>query len=136
MKDEKLRTLIENFALAFYNRLQGASSNLMLGFTERHANVYYKNVYFEIREVSGTIITTGENITHICIDIPRNIIKEGGLQVVWKNGDNRTTDVELRKRACYELAERFVEEVLPKVDFDINKRVYNNNIDKILSVLD
>jgi hypothetical protein len=34
------------------------------------------------------------------------------------------------------LARQFVTEVLPKVDFELKKDVYNNEIDEILEVLD
>lgn len=136
MNDKKLLSLIETFALAFYHRLQCEPKKLMMGFTERRTNVCYKDLYFDVREVSGMNITTGEYVTRIYIDIPRHIMNKGELAVSWKSGDNRTEDINLRKRACYELAERFVEEVLPKVDFDINKSIYNRNIEKILSVLE
>lgn len=62
-------------------------------------------------------------------------MKEGGIQVAWRTGDSRTEAVDLRKRACNELARQFVMEVLPKVDFEIEKAVYERNIDRILSVL-
>lgn len=138
MNDIKLRNLIETFADAFYTRLQYASQDFIMGFTERRATIRYNDVPFEVKEISGADMTTGDYINSMSIEVPRNIMKEGGLSVAWRigYGHSRTDDIDLRKRACYELAHRFVEEVLPKVDFEIEKVVYNRNIDKILSVLD
>jgi hypothetical protein len=49
--------------------------------------------------------------------------------------DTRTTYMN-RSKACIELARQFVTEVLPKVDFELKKDVYNNEIDEILEVLE
>jgi hypothetical protein len=49
--------------------------------------------------------------------------------------DSRTTYMN-RSKACIELARQFVTEVLPKVDFELKKDVYNNEIDEILEVLE
>lgn len=135
MNDVKLRNLIDLYTDAFQNRLQYVNQKFHMGFTERHATMRYNNVPFEIREVSGADIVSGEYINRIFIEVPRNIMKEGGLQVSWRAGNSRTEAVDLRKRACYDLAKLFVTEVLPKVDFEIEKAVYEHNIDKILSVL-
>lgn len=136
MNDVKLRNLIETFADAFYIRLQYRSQKFNLGITERRATMRYNDVSFEVVEASCADICTCEYINRICIEVPKNIMQEGGVQVSWRTGDTRTEAVDLRKRACYDLAKLFVTEVLPKVDFEIEKLVYKSNIDKILSVLD
>lgn len=135
MNDVKLRNLIEIYTDALQNRLQYVNQKFNMGFTERRATIRYNDVSFEVLEASGADIVSGEYINRIFIDVPRNIMKEGGLQVVWRTGNSRTESVDLRKRACYDLAKLFVTEVLPKVDFEIEKVVYEHNIDKILSVL-
>lgn len=135
MNDVKLRNLIELYTDTFQNRLQYVNQKFHMGFTERCATMCYNDVLFEVREVSGADIVSGEYINRIFIEVPRNIMKEGGLQVSWRTGNSRTEAVDLRKRACYDLAKMFVTEVLPKVDFEIEKVVYEHNIDKILSVL-
>lgn len=135
MNDVKLRNLIELYTDAFQNRLQYVNQKFNLGITERHATISYNGVPFEVLEASGADIVSGEYINRIFIDVPRTIMKEGGLQVSWRTGNSRTEAVDLRKRACYDLAKMFVTEVLPKVDFEIEKVVYEHNIDKILSVL-
>lgn len=132
----KIRNLIETFTDAFYNRLQYASKqNFNMGIIERRATIRYNDVPFEVLEASGADMITGGYISRMCIEVPRNIMKEGGIQVAWRTGDSRTEAVDLRKRACNELARQFVMEVLPKVDFEIEKAVYERNIDRILSVL-
>ena len=135
MNDVKLRNLIELYTDTFQNRLQYVKQKFHMGIIERHATIRYNDVPFEVLEASGADIVSGEYINRIFIDVPRNIMKEGGLQVSWRTGNSRTEAVDLRKRACYDLAKMFVTEVLPKVDFEIEKAVYEHNIDKILSVL-
>jgi hypothetical protein len=49
--------------------------------------------------------------------------------------DSKTTYMN-RINACMVLARQFVTEVLPKVDFELKKDVYNNEIDEILEVLE
>lgn len=136
MNDIKLRNLIETFADAFQHRLQYAQQNSHFGIIERCAAMRYNDVSFEVKEISSANVSTGDYISRICIEVPRNIMKEGGIQVSWGSSRSRTEEVDLRKKACNKLAKLFVMEVLPKVDFEIKKVVYENNIDKILSVLD
>ena len=49
--------------------------------------------------------------------------------------DSRTTYLN-RTKACMQLARQFVTEVLPKVDYNLKKEVYNHEIDEILEVLE
>lgn len=135
MNDVKLRNLIEMYTDALQNRLQYVNQKFNMGITERRATIRYNDVPFEVLEASGADIVSGEYINRIFIDVPRNIMKEGGLQVSWRTGNSRTESVDMRRQACYDIAKQFVTEVLPKVDFEIEKVVYEHNIDKILSVL-
>lgn len=137
MKEYKIRYLEELFEEQLYRRLPYVSrQKFNLGITERHATMRYNDVSFEVTEASGADMLTGGYISRIWIEVPKNIMKEGGIQVSWRSGDTRTEAVDLRKKACHQLAHLFVHEVLPKVDFELEKQVYAYNIDRILSVLD
>ena len=136
MKEPKIRYLEELLEDQLYNRLQYVNQKFHLGITERHATMRYNDVPFEVTEASGADMITGEYINRIYIEVPRNIMKEGGVQVSWRTGNTHTEAIDLRKKACHQLAHLFVHEVLPKVDFELEKQVYAYNIDRILSVLD
>lgn len=137
MKEPKIRYLEELFEEQLYRRLPYVSQQKFnWGITERHATMRYNDVPFEVTEASGADMLTGGYISRIWIEVPKNIMKEGGLQVSWRTGDTYTEAVDLRKKACHQLAHLFVHEVLPKVDFELEKQVYAYNIDRILSVLD
>lgn len=136
MKEPKIRYLEELFEEQLYYRLPYVNQKFNLGITERHATMRYNDVPFEVTEASGADMLTGGYISRIWIEVPKNIMKEGGIQVSWRTGDTCTEAVDLRKKACHQLAHLFVHEVLPKVDFELEKQVYAYNIDRILSVLD
>jgi len=113
-----------------------------MGFSENVTTLYYNSAdaqrtfSFDVREVSGADMLNGDYINRICIEVPRDIIKEGGLQVVWRTAYSRTEAIDMRKKACYRLAEEFVYKVLPKVDYWIRKEINNKEIEDILEVLD
>lgn len=107
-----------------------------MGVIVRRVIIRYKDVLFNIVEASGTDITTGEFVNHMYIEVPSNIMNGDCLHVAWRSADSRTEAVDLRKRACYRLAEEFVYKVLPKVDFWIKKEINNKEIEDILEVLD
>lgn len=113
-----------------------------MGITENVATLYYNSAdaqrtfSFDVREASGVDMLTGEYINRICIEVPRDIMKEGGLQVMWRTAYSRTEAIDMRKEACYMLAEEFVYKVLPKVDFWIRKEVNNKEVEDILKVLE
>lgn len=136
MKEPKIRYLEELLEDQLYNRLQYVNQKFNLGITERHVTMRYNDVPFEVTEASGADMLTGEYINRIWIEVPKNIMKEGGVQVSWRTGNTHTEAIDLRKKACHQLAHLFVHEVLPKVDFELEKQVYAYNIDRILSVLD
>lgn len=147
MEDYKIRNLIVNWANILYTRLQDANAitRKFNGFTENSATLYYnsadehRTMYFEVREASGADMLTGDSINRICIDVPKGIMTESspsGLSVAWRTGNSRTEAVDLRKRACMELAEQFVYNVLPKVDFWIRKEINNKEVEEILEVLE
>lgn len=138
-----IRNLIVNWANILYTRLQNATSRQFnLGFSENVTTLYYNSAdarqtfSFDVREASGADMLNGEYINRICIEVPRDILKEGGLQVMWRTADSRTEAIDMRKKACYRLAEQFVYKVLPKVDFWIRKEINNKEIEDILGVLE
>ena len=140
----KLRNLIETFADAFQYRLQHAYQfEESYGQYEKTARIKYNNVEFEVHEYFTNDVTTGEGIHRLSIVAPMNInndtlfiTQRNQIFVMWKCGHTMSEALDERKKGCYALAHKFVEEVLPKVDFEIEKIVYKRNIDKILSVLD
>lgn len=144
MKEYKIRYLEELFEEQLYSRLQYVSTQKFhMGFMERSATIRYNDVPFEVKEASGADMLTGDYINRMWIEVPRELMNESdlysrtfGIQVSWRTGNSHTEAIDLRKKACHQLAHEFVHEVLPKVDFEVKKAVYARNIDQILSVLD
>lgn len=140
---EEIGNIIVNWANILYTRLQNACvRQFNMGITEHVATLYYNSAdaqrtfSFDVREASGADMLTGEYINRICIEVPRDIMKEGCLQVMWRLADSRTEAIDMRKKACYRLAKEFVYKVLPKIDFKLNTIRHNEEIDKILDVLE
>lgn len=140
---EEIGNIIVNWANILYTRLQNACvRQFNMGITEHVATLYYNSAdaqrtfSFDVREASGVDMLNGESINRICIEVPRDIMKEGGPQVMWRHADSRTKAIDMRKKACYRLAEEFVYKVLPKIDYEIEKELHNRKIDEILEVLD
>lgn len=137
MKEPKIRYLEELFEEQLCNRLQYATQEFDRGLILRRSTLRYNDVLFNITEVSGADITTGEYVNHLCLEVPKNIMKnDDNMHVAWRTGNSHTEAIDLRKKACHQLVHLFVHEVLPKVDFELEKQVYAYNIDRILSVLD
>ena len=132
----KIRNLIETFTDAFNEKLKYSQLKyLQMGIDRVGATIKYNDVEFYIEEYSSTDCLTGKLLHRIIISPPRNMdIKVAS--VTWTEGDTMMDAIDARLRACRQMAEFFVEEILPKVDFEIKKAVYEKNIDKILSVLD
>ena len=136
MEEYKIYNLIETFEDVFNEKLQYARQKFNLGITERTAKFKYNDVEFGIRELSSMSMMTGERINRIMIEIPKDIFEAGGIQVSWNEAYTMTDAIDIHKKACHNLAHEFVTEVLPKVDYEIYKAIYNKDIDRILSVLD
>lgn len=132
----KIRNLIETFTDAFNEKLKYSQLKYhQMGIDRVGATIKYNDVEFYIEEYSSTDCLTGKWLHRIIISPPRNMdIKVAS--VAWTEGDTMMDAIDARLRACRQMAEFFVEEILPKVDFEIEKAVYEKNIDKILSVLD
>lgn len=140
---EEIENIIVNWANILYTKLQNACvRQFNMGITEHVATLYYNSAdaqrtfSFDVREASDVDMLTGEYINRICIEVPRDIMKESGLYVMWRHADSSTEAIDMRKKACYRLAKEFVYKVLPKVDFWIKKEVNNKEVEKILDVLD
>jgi hypothetical protein len=103
--------------------------------------VTYKGIEFRFQEVVYANPLDFSSTTMITAIIPYYIIKchtDLTCGVSYDSTypkDSRTTYMN-RIKACMQLARQFVTEVLPKVDFELKKDVYNNEIDEILEVLD
>lgn len=138
MKVNKIRALIEIFENALCNELQYEDTvKFNGGLIERRDTIRYYDVSFEVRELSGLVMQTGEYINRIVIEVPMNIrYNKRSLYVQWRSGYSRTESVDLRRRACRQLAHELVTEVLPEVDYQVKKEVHNYEIDKILEILE
>lgn len=139
---EEIGNIIVNWANILYTKLQNACvRQFNMGITEHVATLYYNSAdaqrtfSFDVREASGYDMLTGKYTNRICIEVPRDIMEEGGLQVMWRHADSRKA-IDMRKKACYRLAEEFVCKVLPKIDYKIEKELHNRKIDEILEVLE
>jgi hypothetical protein len=103
--------------------------------------VTYKGFEFRFQEVEYASPFDFSCTTMINVILPYYIIKgqtDLTCGVTYDSTypkDSRTTYMN-RSKACIELARQFVTEVLPKVDFELKKDVYNNEIDEILEVLE
>lgn len=103
--------------------------------------VPYKGIEFRFQEVVYANPFDMSCTTMINVIIPYYIIKGhtdltcGVSYDSTYPKDSRTSYLN-RTKACMQLARQFVTEVLPKVDFELKKDVYNNEIDEILEVLE
>ena len=132
----KIRNLIEIFADAFNEKLKYSPiKNRSMGINAAGATIKYKDVEFLIEEHTSANPVTGQYLNSIIITPPRNMNVKSA-SVSWSDSYTMTGAIDARLRACRQLAEYFVEEILPKVDFEIDKALYDRNIDRILSVLD
>ncbi len=135
----RVEELIELIANSLETKLNYThlSDSKFPGISVKESDILYNDIRFKVCEYHGADVSSGNYINRITIEIPRNIDEDNRyVHVAWQQGYNRSSEVDNRRRACYEISRTFVKEVLPKVDFKIKKEVYNNEIDRILSVLD
>lgn len=134
----RIEELVELIADSLETKLNYAHlSDSKFGIPVKESDILYNDIRFKVCEYQSDVKSKGIFINHIAIEIPRNIDEDNRyVHVAWQEGYNRSSEVDNRRRACYEIARTFVKEVLPKVDFKIKKEVYNNEIDRMLSVLD
>jgi len=112
-------------------------------YTDGNTKVIYKGMEFGFQEIEYANPMDMSCMTMINLNIPfylRDTINDH-LEVSYesqsnpwpRNGKKVSMD---RKAACMQLARQFVTEVLPKVDYNLKKEAYNQEIDEILEVLE
>lgn len=136
MTQQQLNDLIDLIAESIDKKLRYCTMVNHLGIKEYDSTLKYNGVEFTVKEYMTNDVVTGRRLNRIIIETPRYLYEDMYVQVAYEESYSRTIDIENRGRACYELAKKFVTEVLPKVDFELEKAVYNRTIDQILSVLD
>ena len=101
-------------------------------------DIRYKNIVFPVQEIEYPDPVRFITIRRISIEIPRYLgITPSYLSTSFEvSFFNKRTDEMDRIQACLKMAENFVKEILPKVDYEIEKELYNRNIDEILEALD
>ena len=109
-------------------------------FLDGNTVVTYKGIKFEFRQIVYCSPFDLSSTTEIVLDIPYYLQDTLGERICVSydntyDRDSKTTYMN-RINACVKLAEEFVNNVLPKVDFELKKDVYNNEIDEILEVLE
>ena len=102
------------------------------------SSVSYKGIYFPVREIEYASPIDFRTSVHISIDIPSYFGLEANYVSVSyeKTKSWAMTDAKARENACFRLATHFVKEILPKIDFKMNTIIHNEEVEKILDVLD
>ena len=101
-------------------------------------SVSYKGIYFPVRELEYESPMDFRSMKHICIDIPKYFgLETNGVSVTYEMTKSwAMTDAKARENACFRLATHFVKEILPKIDFKLNTIMHNEEVERILDVLD
>lgn len=99
--------------------------------------IQYKGIVFPVQETEYSLFTLGKMI-RIGIEIPRylNIEPNGGIHTTYEVTDGERSTYMSRLLACQKLANYFVKNILPKIDHQLNTIIHNENVEKILEVLD
>lgn len=112
-------------------------------YTDGNSKVTYKGMEFGFQEVEYANPMDMSCMTMISLNIPfylRDTINDH-LGVSYESQSNywprygKKVSMD-RQVACMRLAREFVTKFLPKVDFSLQKDVYNNEIEEILEVLE
>lgn len=100
-------------------------------------DIRYKNIVFPVQEIEYPNPVHFITIRRISIEIPRYLgIKPDYLTTSFEVSYFKSTDEMTRIKSCLKIAENFVKEILPKVDYEIEKELHNRKINEILDVLD
>lgn len=101
-------------------------------------DIRYKNIVFPVQEIEYPDPVRFITMHKISIGIPRYLgITPNYLSTSFEvSFFNKRTDEMDRIQACLKMAERFVKEILPKVDYEIEKELHNREVEEILKVLD
>ena len=102
------------------------------------SSVCYKGIYFPVREIEYASPIDFRTSAHIRIDIPSYFgLKSNYVSVAYEKTKSwAMTDAKARENACFRLATHFVKEILPKIDFKLNTIIHNEEVEKILDVLE
>lgn len=102
------------------------------------SSVSYKGIYFPVKEEEYASPIDFKFSKYIRIDIPSRFgLERNYVYVTYEMTKSwAMTDAKARENACFRLATHFVKEILPKIDFKLNTIMHNEEIDKILEVLD
>lgn len=112
-------------------------------YTDGNSKVTYKGIEFGFQEIEYANPMDMSCMTMISLNIPfylRDTINDH-LGVSYESQSNswprygKKVSMD-RQVACMRLAREFVTKFLPKVDFSLQKDVYNNEIEEILEVLE
>lgn len=121
---------VEEIVLTIADRLVHNGNSIM----------HYNNHKFYFQEVEYANPMDFSSMTMIGLIMPEYISRgmdfRCGVTYDSTYGKNSKTTYLNRSKACMELAKQFVYMVLPKVDFELKKDVYNNEIEEILEVLE
>lgn len=97
---------------------------------------YYKGTRFEIDEFEFTMPITNQAFVRMVIKPPTYLSTNYYYAASYDKNYGEMTDYNNRKNCSYKLASEFVTKYLPKLDYALEKELYNRRIEDILSVLD
>ena len=100
--------------------------------------VSYRGIHFPVREEEYSRPMDFSSVKFISIAVPDFIgLKQNCYSITYEMLPERaSTNAKMRENACFRLATSFVNEVLPKLDYEIEKELHNRKIEEILDVLD
>lgn len=97
----------------------------------------YKSIRFWVNEIEWSDPVDFNTMHKIMISIPQNLMLNFDIvHVCYVVKFWGRTDTMERKDACRRLANIFVHDVLPLIDFEIRKLEHNEEIERALDVLD
>ena len=97
---------------------------------------YYKGTRFEIEEFEFTMPITNKTFVRMTIKPPPYLSSDYYYAASYDTNCGAMADYNNRKTCSYKLASDFVTKYLPKLDYTLEKELYNRRIEDILSVLD
>ena len=100
--------------------------------------IQYKGIVFPVHEMKYESPFDFSKTVRIGIDIPTylNIEPNGGIHIAYDVTNGEMSTYMSRVLACQKLANYFVKNILPKIDHQLNTMIHNENVEKILDILD
>jgi hypothetical protein len=97
----------------------------------------YKGIIFPINHLEYDNPIEFAKIHRISIEIPRHLgLKDQCVYISYEVKLWDKYDCLQKHDACYRLAKQFVNDILPKIDYNINCQMHNDEVEKILEILD